>query len=55
MKYWPSSRDFNKLVIKAKIHAKTLFFMKIQYDFVFFLERLGRMNENKIFFYFLFF
>jgi hypothetical protein len=22
LKYWPSSRDFNKLVIKAKMHAK---------------------------------
>jgi len=28
LKYWPSSRDFNKLVIKAKMHAKTLFFLK---------------------------
>jgi hypothetical protein len=25
LKYWPSSRDFNKLVIKAKMHAKTFF------------------------------
>ena len=25
MKYWPSSRDFNKLVIKAKMHANTYF------------------------------
>jgi hypothetical protein len=22
LKYWPSSRDFNKLVAKAKMHAK---------------------------------
>jgi len=52
-----SSRDFNKLVIKVKMQAKTLFFfMKIQYDFFnFFLERLGRMYENKkIFFIFIF-
>jgi hypothetical protein len=28
LKYWPSSRDFNKLVIKAKMHAKTHFFLK---------------------------
>jgi hypothetical protein len=52
LKYWPSSRDFNKLVIKAKMHAKTFFFwsflycMKIWRDF-FFFERLGRMHENK--------
>jgi len=26
LKYWPSSRDFNKLVIKAEMHAKTFFF-----------------------------
>ena len=27
LKYWPKySRDFNKLVIKAKMHAKTFFF-----------------------------
>jgi hypothetical protein len=26
LKYWPSSRDFNKLVIKAKMDAKTFFF-----------------------------
>jgi hypothetical protein len=26
LKYWPSSRDFNKLVIKAKIHANIFFF-----------------------------
>ena len=25
LKYWPSSHDFNKLVIKAKMHAKTFF------------------------------
>jgi hypothetical protein len=26
LKYWSSSRDFNKLVIKTKIHAKIFFF-----------------------------
>ena len=25
MKYWPSSRGFNKLVIKAEMHANTYF------------------------------
>ena len=25
LKYWLSSRDFNKLVIRAKMHAKTFF------------------------------
>ena len=47
-----SSCDFNKLVIKAKMHAKTFFLLKIQYDFfiIHFLERLGRMHENKTFF-----
>jgi len=60
LKYWPSSRDFNKLVIKAKMHANTYFlkflcYMKIQYDFFLFFERLGRMYENKIFFIFFIF
>ena len=63
MKYWPSSRDFNKLVIEAKMHANTYFLKfsllyKIQYDFlfifIFIFERLGRMHENKTFL-FLFF
>ena len=26
LKYWPSSHDFNKLVIKAKMHDNTFFF-----------------------------
>jgi len=53
LKYWPSSRDFNKLVIKAKMHADTYFwnflcYMKIQYEFfIYIFERLGRMHENK--------
>jgi hypothetical protein len=29
LKYWPSSHDFNKLVIKAKMHAKIFFFFEI--------------------------
>jgi hypothetical protein len=45
LRYWLSSYDFNKLVIKVKMHAKT----EIQYDFL----RLGHMHENKnIFFLF---
>ena len=57
LKYWLSSRDFNKLVIKAKMHAKIFFFlsflccMKIQYDFFFCFERLGCMYENKFVFF----
>ena len=27
LKFWPSSCDFNKLVIKVKMHAKTFFFL----------------------------
>jgi hypothetical protein len=57
LKYWSSSRDFNKLVIKTKMHADTHFwnflcYMKIQYEFfIYILERLGRMHENKRFFF----
>jgi hypothetical protein len=55
LKYWPSSH--NKLVIKAKMHAKTNIFWSFvvwKYDMVFFLifERLSRVYENKIFFLF---
>jgi hypothetical protein len=56
LKYWSSSRDFNKLVIKVKMHAKTyVFFFEIffvwKYNVIFFLfRRLGRMHENKTFF-----
>jgi len=25
LKFWPSSRDFNKLVIKVKMHVHTYF------------------------------
>jgi hypothetical protein len=64
LKYWPSSRGFNKLVIKAKMHAN-IYFLKfsllyentIWWIFILFLffERLGRMHENKNIFLFLFF
>jgi len=30
LKYWPSSRDFNKLVIKVKMHAK--YFLNFSFD-----------------------
>jgi hypothetical protein len=52
------SLDFNKLVIKAKIHAKTLFFgvyiKKKHYDLLAF-ETLGRMHKNIFFFFSKFF
>ena len=28
LKYWPSSRDSNKLVVKAKMHTNTYIFSK---------------------------
>jgi hypothetical protein len=54
-----SSHDFNKLVIKSKMHDKiyVYFFwsflccIKMQYDFLGF-ERLGRMHKNIFFFFF---
>jgi hypothetical protein len=59
-KYWPSSRDFNKLVIKAKMHANTYFwnflcYMKIQYDFLLllFFRDLAVCMKTKTFFYIL--
>jgi hypothetical protein len=40
LKCWPSSHDFNKLVIKTEMHVNTYFEffcrMKIQYDFFYF-------------------
>jgi hypothetical protein len=57
LKYWPSSRDFNKLVIKAKMHANTYFWnflycMKIQSDlfFLLFLRDLAICMKKKQFF-----
>ena len=52
-----SSRDFNKLVIKAKIRDKTFFIYiwrdnMIFFIIIYFLERLGRMHENKTFFFY---
>jgi hypothetical protein len=58
LKYWPSSRDFNKLVIKAKMHANTYFLkFSLLYEntiwfFIIIFERLGRMHEKKIFYFF---
>ena len=51
-----SSRDFNKLVIEAKMHAKTFFFLKfyclkIQYEF-FFRETWPYAWKQNIFFMF---
>ena len=51
-----SSRDFNKPVIKAKMYAKTFFFIS-RCNMIFlllFLERFGRMHKNKIFFIIIF-
>jgi len=55
LKYWPSSRDFNKLVIKVKMHVNTYFWIFIVWkcDVIFLFEIFGRMYENKnMFFYF---
>ena len=58
LKYWPSSRDFNKLVIKAKMHANINFwtFVVWKYDMFFyiFFERLGRMHKNSTFYFYIF-
>jgi len=58
MKYWPNSRDFNKLVIKAKMHAKTYIFLKFSLLYentIWFLAlRLGRMHKTKKYFFFTF-
>lgn len=60
LKYWPSSHGLNKLVIKAKMHANTyidfwnfICCVKICcYNiYIYILERLGRMHENKTFFF----
>jgi hypothetical protein len=32
LKYWLSSRGFNKLVIKAKMHANIYFFESLLYE-----------------------
>ena len=58
MKYWPSSHDLNKLVIKAKMHANTYIVLKfsllcenmmLQYLYIYILERLGRILKQNIF------
>jgi len=61
LKFWPSSRDFNKLVIKAKMHAKTYIFLKIpgsrdfffvwKYDVIFSLRDLAVCMKTKTFFF----
>ena len=57
LKYWPSSHDFNKLVIKAKMHAKIILFflsflccIKIRYDFLA-LRDLAVCMKTKVFFF----
>ena len=65
LKYWSSSHGLNKLVIKAKMHANTyivseIFFCCVKiwcYNiYIYMLERLGRMHENKTFLiYFIFY
>jgi hypothetical protein len=58
LKYWPSSHDLNKLVIKAKMHANTYIVLKfsllcenmmLQYLYIYILERLGRILKQNIF------
>ena len=60
LKYWPNSCDFNKLVIKIKIHAKTyffeVFFIVWKYDMVFSLRDFAVCLKTKTnFFNFLMF
>jgi hypothetical protein len=54
LKYWPSSHDFNKLVIKAKMHAKIFFFFEIffiwKYDMIFFIDLAVYMKTKTFFF-----
>jgi hypothetical protein len=55
LKYWSSSHDFNKLVIKAKMHAKILFFFEVffvvwKYDVIFSLRDLAVHMKTKTFF-----
>jgi hypothetical protein len=60
LKYWPSSHDFNKLVIKAKMRANTYFeflffvyiYMKIQYDI--FLRDLAVCMKTNYFILFIY-
>ena len=60
MKYWPSSRDFNKLVIKAKIHTNTYFLkFSLLYEntiwFFNFWETWPYARKTKHYFYFYFY
>jgi len=63
LKYWPSSRDFNKLVIKAKMHANT-YFLKFSliyentiwfFYFYYFWETWPYAWKQKIYIFFLMF
>jgi hypothetical protein len=50
LKYWSGSRDFNKLVIKAKNTSQNIYliffcFKKYDKKFISF-EKFGRMHEN---------
>jgi len=55
LKYWPSSCDFNKLVIKAKMHVKIyffeIFFVVRKYDVIFSLRDLAVCMKTKTFFF----
>jgi hypothetical protein len=57
MKWRPNSHDFNKLVIKVKMHAKT-YFLKFSFlyentiwFYFFIFERLSPVHENKNIFF----
>jgi len=57
LKYWPSSRDFNKLVIKVKIHAN--YFLNFSFDvwrynFFYFLRDLTVCMKAKHFIFIFF-
>ena len=58
LKYWPSSHDFNKLVIKAKMHAKITyiynFLFSLLYKFFLVLRDLAVCMKTKVFFCFFF-
>jgi hypothetical protein len=54
LKYWSNSCNFNKLVIKAKMHAKTYFWsflccMKIHFDFLALRDLVVCMKQKYIF------
>jgi hypothetical protein len=57
LKYWPNSRDFNKLIIKAKMLSNTYFLnfccMKIWYEFFFWDTWPYAWKQNILFYYYL--